>query len=95
MPAVTFNRYFFICDCSKSSPDDADISDLEVLLERRFPVVGDRLGLLALDLDRLRDRVSNRAAAIVCIESCIWLYGDEKLLDCSKFRNFRMKHKLL
>lgn len=66
MPAVTFKRYFFIWDWSKSSPDDTDMSDLEVLLERRFPGVCGRLGL-ALDLERLRDRDLNRDAAIVCI----------------------------
>lgn len=42
------------------------MSDLEVLLERRFPGVCGRLGL-ALDLERLRDRDLNRDAAIVCI----------------------------
>lgn len=54
MPAVTLSRYFLCCACSKSSPDVADVLDLEALLERR------RLGVRWLrEVDRERE-------AIVC-----------------------------
>lgn len=35
MPAVTFKRYFLCSACSKSSPEVADVLDLEALLELR------------------------------------------------------------
>lgn len=44
---MTFSRYFLCCAWSKSSPDVADVFDLEALLERR------RLGVRRLlDVDR-------------------------------------------
>lgn len=52
MPAVTLSRYFLCCACSKSSPDVADVLDLEALLERR------RLGVRRLwEVEREREAI--------------------------------------
>lgn len=61
MPAVTFNRYFFICDCSKSSPDDAshntDQYSITFSIIFKRPVNGNDL-LFGNDFDRpIRNRL--------------------------------------